>query len=76
LKGTSKTIATLVVPFVAFAVVLGVNKLYGSDVTDLFGYAVYVLLAVGAFFYGQEKPVKTLITVASLAAVAMLIGVF
>jgi len=76
LKGASKTIATLVVPFIAFAVVLGVNNLYGSDVSDLYGYAVYVLVAVAAFFYGQEKPVKTLIVVASLAAVAMLIGVF
>ena len=29
-----------------------------------------------AFFYGQEKPVKTLLTVATLGTVAMLIGVF
>ena len=76
LKGISKIIATIVVPFFAFGVVLYVNNLYGSDVSDLFGYAVYIALAVAAFFYGQEKPVKTLVAVASLATIAMLIGVF
>lgn len=55
---------------------LYVNNLYGSDVSDLFGYAVYIALAIAAFFYGQEKPVKTLIAVSALATTAMLIGVF
>ncbi len=35
-----------------------------------------VVLAIAGFFYGQEKPVKTLLTVASLATIAMLVGVF
>ena len=34
------------------------------------------MIAIGAFFYGQEKPVKTLVTVSVLAMIAMLIGVF
>jgi FHS family L-fucose permease-like MFS transporter len=37
LKGISKIIARIIVPFVAFAVVLYVNHLNGSDVSDLFG---------------------------------------
>lgn len=76
LKGISKIIARIIVPFVAFAVVLYVNHLNGSDVSDLFGYAACVAIAIAAFFYGQEKPVKTLVTVSLLAATAMLIGVF
>jgi FHS family L-fucose permease-like MFS transporter len=75
LKGTAKIIARIVVPFVAFAVVLFVNSLYGSDVSDVYAYAICVAIAIAAFFYGQEKPVKTLVTVAVLAAVSMLIGV-
>lgn len=76
LKGAAKTIAMIVVPYVALAVILGVNSLNGSDISDLYGYAICVAIAIAAFFYGQEKPVKTLVTVSILAAVAMLIGVF
>ncbi len=76
LSATGKRIATVVVPFVAFAIILLVNRAYGNDVRDLFAYAIVVALAILAFFYGQEKPVKTLLTVAILATIAMLVGVF
>ena len=76
LKGMKKTIMTVIVPLIAFAVVLSVNNLYGNDVSDLFGYVIYIALAITAFIYGQEKPVKTLIAVSALATTAMLIGVF
>jgi len=76
LKGASKKIAMIIVPYVALAVILLVNVLYGNDITDLYPYAICVAIAIAAFFYGQEKPVKTLVTVSILAAVAMLIGVF
>lgn len=76
LKGTAKSVAMIIVPFVAMGVILGVNHLYGNDITDLLPYSVCVLIAIAAFFYGQEKPVKTLVTVSVLASVAMLIGVF
>lgn len=76
LKGATKTIARIIVPLVAFGVVLFVNHLYGSDVSDLYGYVICIAIALAAFFYGQEKPVKTLVVVSLLATVAMLIGVF
>jgi FHS family L-fucose permease-like MFS transporter len=72
----AKRIATIVVPFIAFAVILGVNKLYGSNVSDLLGYVIFIIIAIAAFFYGQEKPVKTLLTVSVLATIFMLTGVF
>lgn len=76
LKGMTRKIVTVIVPFVAFALVLGVSKIYGNDISDLFGYAAWIAIAIAAFFFGQEKPVKTLLTVATLACTAMLIGVF
>ncbi|MEN9685089.1 MAG: hypothetical protein RLZZ28_875 [Bacteroidota bacterium] len=76
LKGTMRSLMMIVVPFIAFAVVLGVSKVYGNDISDLFGYAVFILIAIATFFYGQEKPVKTLVAVASLACISMLVGVF
>lgn len=76
LSAQGKKIATVVVPFLAFGVILLVNKLYGNNISDLYGYAVWVVIAIAAFFFGQEKPVKTLLTLALLAAFAMVFGVF
>jgi FHS family L-fucose permease-like MFS transporter len=76
LSKTGRMIATVVVPFIAFSIILFVNHLYGNDITDLLPYSICVLIAIGAFFFGQQKPVKTLLTLALLAAFAMLFGVF
>lgn len=76
LSKQGKTIATIIVPFIAFAVILLVNKIYGNDITDLLPYAGVIAIAIAAFFFGQAKPVKTLLTLALLAAFAMLFGVF
>jgi FHS family L-fucose permease-like MFS transporter len=76
LSATGKRIATVIVPFIAFSVILLANWVNGNDVSDLYGYSIWVVIAILAFFYGQEKPVKTLLTVSLLAMVAMLVGVF
>lgn len=76
LSNTGKKLATIIVPFIAFAVVLFVNHLYGNDITELLPYAVCIVVAIAAFLFGQEKPVKTLLTLALLATTAMLVGVF
>ncbi|HVU96211.1 MAG TPA: hypothetical protein VHE34_13365 [Puia sp.] len=75
LSEMGKRIATIVVPFVAFGVALFVNHLYSGDVSDLYGYAGFVAVAVAAFFFGQQKPVKTLLTLALLAGLFILTGV-
>lgn len=75
LSRTGRIIATIIVPFIAFAVILGANFINGNDVTDLFGYAIWIIVAIAAFFYGQQKPVKTLVTVSLLAMIAMIIGI-
>jgi fucose permease len=76
LSKMGKKIATVIVPFIAFAVVLLANRLKGNDVSDLYAYSICIIIAIIAFFYGQEKPVKTLLTLATLATIAMLTGVF
>jgi MFS transporter, FHS family, L-fucose permease len=53
-----------------------VNKLYGTEITNLYPYAICIVVAIAAFLFGQEKPVKTLVTVSILAAIAMIIGSF
>ncbi|MEJ7736557.1 MAG: MFS transporter [Chitinophagaceae bacterium] len=76
LSASSRKIAMIVVPFIAFAIVLLANWINGNDVSDLFAYVICIIVAIAAFFYGQEKPVKTLLTVSVLAALFMLVGVF
>ena len=76
LKGATKTIATLIVPFIAFGVVLGVNRIYGNEINNLLPYAVCIVIAIAAFFFGQEKPVKTLLTLSILGVIAMVVGVY
>ena len=75
LSKQTKKIMMAVVPFLAFGLVLFVNSLNGSDVSDLYLYAICIAVAVAGFYFGQEKPVKTLVTVSLLAAAAMLTGV-
>jgi len=76
LKGMAKTLATIIVPFLAFGVVLLVNHLYGNAIGNLLPYAICIAIFIAATFYGQEKPVKTLLTLSILAAIAMAIGSF
>ena len=75
LSEAGKRIATIVVPFVAFAVALLVNYLHSGDVSNLYAYSAFVAVAVAAFLFGQQKPVKTLLTLALLAGTFILIGV-
>ncbi|WP_276363958.1 MFS transporter [Daejeonella sp. H1SJ63] len=74
LPKTTKTILTIVMPFIAFAVILTANHLNGSSVEQFFVYAVCLVILIGGFFYSQEKPAKTLLTFSVLGSIAMVVG--
>lgn len=74
LKKQTRRILTIVVPFVAFAIVLLVNFGRGNDVSDLYLYVICIAILILGIFYGQEKPVKTLLALSVLATIATLIG--
>lgn len=76
LKKQTRQLLTIVVPLVAFALVLLVNIGRGNDVSDLYLYIIWIAIMIAGIFYGQEKPVKTLLTLSVLATIAMLIGMF
>ena len=69
-----KNILTVVIPFVAFGVVLLVNHISGETVSNLYIYSACVAVLVVGFFVGQQKPVLTLIIFGFLGMLAMLIG--
>lgn len=74
LSKTAKNVLTVIVPLFAFGVVLLVNALTGRDVSNLYIYAVCVLVLIAGFFVGQQKPVRTLILFGILGVLAMVVG--
>ncbi len=70
----TKNILTIVVPFIAFAVVLGANHLSGTDVSDLYVYAICIVILIAANFWAKEQPAKLLLILGILGVIAMLIG--
>jgi FHS family L-fucose permease-like MFS transporter len=70
----TKNILTVIVPFFAFGVVLFVNYLSGTNVSNLYIYALCVAILVIGFFVGQQKPVRTLTIFGLLGVIAMITG--
>ena len=76
LKGSKKTMALIVIPLLAFGVILSVNIVSGKDMTPLYYYVFCVLIQIGAFFFSKDKPARTLMIFGSFGIIAMLIGLF
>lgn len=74
LSKMTRNLLTIVLPFIAFGVVLLVNKLSGQDVSNLYIYGVCVAVLVVGFFIGQQKPVRTLTLFGILGVITIIIG--
>ncbi|MEN9510554.1 MAG: hypothetical protein RLZZ370_373 [Bacteroidota bacterium] len=71
-----KWLMSVLVPFLAFAVVLGVNKLSGKPIDDLYPYALCVGVLILNFLLSKEQPARTLLLFSFFGMAAMLIGLF
>lgn len=71
---TTRQILSVIVPFIAYGVILGANYLKGNDIAELYPFAICIVIQILGFFYGQDKPVKTLLTFGIMGVAAMLIG--
>ena len=74
LKKSTRKLLLVIVPFVAYIVVLVTNYLKGNDYSQLFPYIPCLLIQIAGFFWGQEKPAKTLMIFGFLGMAAMLTG--
>jgi FHS family L-fucose permease-like MFS transporter len=74
LSKQTKNILTLIVPFMAFALVLAVNHWLGEDVSGLYIYAISVAILVVAFYIGQQKPTRTCTVMGLLGVAFMVVG--
>jgi FHS family L-fucose permease-like MFS transporter len=76
LQKSTKALLIVVVPIVAFCLILAANLLAQKDVSALYWYILCVGVQIAAFFYVGENPIKSLMVFGSLGVAAMLIGMF
>jgi FHS family L-fucose permease-like MFS transporter len=69
-----KKILLIIVPYIAFGVVLFVNYISGQDVTLLYAYAFVIVFQIAGFFLGQDRPARTLMIFGLMGMIAMIIG--
>jgi len=70
----SKSALTIIIPIIAFGVILLINTLSGANVQSLYVYVFLVFILMAGFIFGQERPVATLSIFGILGVIAMVIG--
>jgi FHS family L-fucose permease-like MFS transporter len=71
-----KYLLLLIVPLIAFGVVILLNTIAQNDMKPLYWYFLCVLVLVIAFYITQDKPALTLLIFSFLGITSMLIGLF
>ncbi|GGH04683.1 MFS transporter [Parapedobacter pyrenivorans] len=71
-----RIVLNVLVPYIAFGVILFVNWFSGRDVSDLYIYVVCIAVMIAANFWAQAKPAKLLMALGILGVMAMLIGLY
>ncbi len=76
LSTTKRQLALIIVPLIAFSVIIGVNTIAQQDMTSLYYYVFCVALQVVVFFMSKNKPARTLMLFGLFGVTAMIIGLF
>ena len=76
LSTSKRMLALIIVPLIAFSVIIGVNTIAQQDMTPLYYYVFCVLLQIAAFFISKNKPARTLMLFGFFGIIAMVIGLF
>ncbi|WP_295830699.1 MFS transporter [uncultured Winogradskyella sp.] len=76
-KGLKKALL-IIVPYIAFAVILIVNRAGGKSFSsdEILFFAICVAVQIGGFFLAKDNPVRTLKIFSILGMLGMLIGLF
>lgn len=74
LSRQQQMIATVVVPFVAFLVIIGINTIAQKDMSHLYYYVICVAIQIVLFLLTKNKPALTLIIFGLFGVIAMIIG--
>lgn len=76
LSKSTRQLLMIVVPLVAFGIILGINWISKYDITPLYYYVLCVFVQIAAFYISKDKPARTLLIFSMLGLFAMLIGIF
>lgn len=69
-----KKILLIIVPLIAFTVIIGVNTIAGNDMRPLYYYVICVLIQIVLFFLSKDRPAMTLFIFGLFGTAAMVIG--
>lgn len=74
LSNNSRILLQIIVPLIAFGVIVGVNTVAQYDMKPLYYYVLCVFIQIAAFYFSKNKPARTLMIFGFLGIVAMVIG--
>jgi FHS family L-fucose permease-like MFS transporter len=74
LSKNTKLLLQLIVPLLAFGIIIGVNTIAKYDMKPLYYYIVCVVIQIAGFFMSRDKPARTLMIFGLLGLIAMVIG--
>ena len=66
----------IIVPYLAFGVVLSLNAISGFEVQHLYYFAIFIAVQIIGFFIGKDMPSRNLAVFSILGLIAMLLGLF
>ncbi len=70
----TKQLLQVIIPIIAFGILILVIYLSNYDVSALYYYVICVLVLIVAFFMSQNKPAQTLLIFSLLGVLAMIVG--
>lgn len=76
LSDKMKKAMVTIMPLIAYAVLIGVNYIKGSPISDFIDFFPFVILLIVASYLGQEKPARTLMLFSMMAGYLMIAGLF
>lgn len=69
-----KKVLMIVVPYIAFGVIIASNAIAGHDFGPLYMYAVVIVFQIAGFFLGKDRPTSTLLIFGGFGMLAMILG--
>lgn len=76
IMGAKKRLLMIIVPLIAFIVIISVNTLANQDMTSLYYYVICIFLQIIMFFIAKDRPAITLLIFGVFGFLAMMIGLF
>lgn len=69
-----KKLLLIIVPLIAFTVIIGVNTIAGNDMRPLYYYVICVFIQIIMFFISKDRPAITLLIFGLFGTAAMILG--